>query len=68
MRSRLDVDAQHIGRVRVTFTKAKATRGRTQRWFWVAERADLVSGHAWDRNGRREPVVDESRDPPITGV
>lgn len=63
-----DVDARHIGRVRITFTKMRGTHRRTRRWFWVAERAGLDSGHACDRNGRRERAVDESRDPPITGV
>lgn len=63
-----DVDAQHIGRVRITFTKSKATRGRSKHWFWVAERADLVSSHVCDRKGPRERVVDESHEPPITGI
>ena len=63
-----DVDAQHIGRVRITFTKIRGTHRRSRRWFSVAERADLVSGHVCDRNGPRERVVDESRDPPITGI
>jgi len=46
-----DVDAQHIGRVRITFTKTNAKHRRTPRWFWVAESADLVSKHVCDPDG-----------------
>jgi hypothetical protein len=37
-------------------------------WFWAAARADLVSKDVCDRKGPRERVVDESHDPPITGI
>jgi hypothetical protein len=62
------VDAEHIGRVRITFRKTQAKPHRTVRWFWVAELADLVTKHVCDRKGPRERVVDKSHDPPITGI
>ena len=63
-----EVDAVDVGRVRITFRKTQAKRHRTISWFWVAELAALVSKHVCDRRGRPERVVDESRDPPITGL
>jgi hypothetical protein len=63
-----EVDATDVGRVRITFRKTQAKRHRSVNWFWVAELADLVSEHVCDRKGRPERVVDESLDPPITGI
>ena len=61
-----EVDAEDIGRVRITFRKTQAKRHRTVSWFWVAELADLAAstsviarGHAsaWStiRVNRRSP-------------
>jgi hypothetical protein len=37
-----DVDAQHVGRVRICFTKMHSKHHRTRRWFWVAASAELL--------------------------
>jgi hypothetical protein len=63
-----EIDAVDVGRVRITFRKTHAKRHRAVSWFWVAEFADLVSKHVCDRGGPRKCVVDESHDPPITGI
>jgi len=38
----VEIDAGHVGRVRITFVKQKAKRGKFSSWFWVAERAEQV--------------------------
>jgi hypothetical protein len=37
-----DVDAEHVGRVRICFTKMQSKHHRTSRWFWAAESAELL--------------------------
>jgi hypothetical protein len=37
-----DVDAEYVGRVRISFTKLQSTHHRTRRWFWAAESAELL--------------------------
>src|SRR5688572_5922509 len=61
-----EVDAADVGRVRITFRKLQAKRHRDARWYWVAELADLVSKHPVIARGHA--IVDESHDPPITGI
>lgn len=36
----VEIDAGHAGRVRLTFRKQKAKRGKFSHWFWQAKRAD----------------------------
>ena len=38
----VEVDAGHAGRVRLTFRKQKAKRGKFSHWFWQAKRAEKV--------------------------
>lgn len=38
----VEIDAGHIGRVRITFVKQKAKRGKFSHWFWLAKRAERV--------------------------
>jgi hypothetical protein len=63
-----DVDAVHVGRVRITFTKFEHTHLELSRWFWAAESAALLDEHVCDRKGRSTTAVDESYEPPITGI
>jgi hypothetical protein len=63
-----DVDAAHVGRVRITFTKFEHVHGALSRWFWTAESATLLDEHVCDRKGRSTRVVDESSEPRITGI
>jgi hypothetical protein len=37
-----DVDAESVGRVRISFTKMLSKHHRTRRWFWAAESAELL--------------------------
>jgi hypothetical protein len=63
-----EVDAAHVGRVRITFTKFKHTHEALSRWFWAAEHAELLDEHLCDRQGRSTTVVDGSYEPPLTGI
>ncbi|MDH1177910.1 hypothetical protein N5C72_07480 [Achromobacter mucicolens] len=36
----VEIDAGHVGRVRLIFRKQKAKRGKFSHWFWQAKRAD----------------------------
>jgi hypothetical protein len=63
-----DVDAVHVGRVRITFTKFKHTHLAQSRWFWAAESAALLDAHLCDSQGRSTTVVDGFYEPPITGI
>ncbi|MFA1701057.1 hypothetical protein ACB245_27870 [Achromobacter ruhlandii] len=36
----VEIDAGHIGAVRLTFRKQKAKRGKFSHWFWQGKRAD----------------------------
>lgn len=36
----VEIEAGHAGRVRLTFRKQKAKRGKFSHWFWQAKRAD----------------------------
>ncbi|AVC42751.1 hypothetical protein AL520_30350 [Achromobacter xylosoxidans] len=36
----VEIDADHIGRVRIFFHKQKAKRGKFSHWFWLAVRAE----------------------------
>ncbi len=38
----VEIDAGHVGRVRIFFLKQKAKRGKFSSWFWVAQRAEQV--------------------------
>lgn len=38
----VEIDAGHVGRVRLTFRKQKAKRGKFSHWFWAAGRAEAV--------------------------
>lgn len=38
----VEIDAGHAGRVRLTFRKQKAKRGKFSHWFWRASRAEQV--------------------------
>jgi hypothetical protein len=63
-----DIDAVHVGRVRITFTKFQATHLELSQWFWAAESAALLDAHLCDRRGRSTTVADRSYEPPITGI
>jgi hypothetical protein len=63
-----DVDALHVGRVRITFTKVKHTHLELSRWFWAAENAALLDAHVCDKKGQSTTVVDGSHEPPLTGI
>ena len=36
----VEIDADHVGRVRIFFHKQKAKRGKFSHWFWLARRAE----------------------------
>lgn len=36
----VEIEAGHLGAVRVTFRKQKAKRGKFSSWFWLAARAE----------------------------
>jgi hypothetical protein len=38
----VEIDAGHVGRVRIFFLKQKAKRGKFSHWFWLAKRAERV--------------------------
>lgn len=38
----VEIDAGHVGRVRIHFHKQKAKRGKFSHWFWLAVRAERV--------------------------
>ena len=38
----VEIDAGHVGLVRLFFRKQKAKRGKFSHWFWVAVRAEHV--------------------------
>jgi len=38
----VEIDAAHVGLVRLFFRKQKAKRGKFSHWFWVAVRAEQV--------------------------
>ena len=38
----VEIDAGHAGRVRLTFNKQKAKRGKFSHWFWQAKRAEAL--------------------------
>jgi hypothetical protein len=63
-----DVDAEHVGRVRITFTKFKHTHLERSQWFWAAASAALLDEHRCDKQGRSTTAVDGSYDPPMTGI
>jgi hypothetical protein len=63
-----EVDAAHVGRVRITFTKFKHTHLKLSRWFWTAESATLLDAHHCDRKGRSRIVAAGCDEPPITGI
>jgi hypothetical protein len=37
-----DVEAQYVGRVRISFTKMRSNHHRMRRWFWAAEIAERI--------------------------
>lgn len=63
-----DVDAAHVGRVRITFTKLEHTHLNLSRWFWAAASAALLDEHRCDRRGQTAAVADRSYEPPLTGI
>lgn len=38
----VEIDAGHVGRVRIYFRKQKAKRAKHSHWFWLAQRAEKV--------------------------
>lgn len=36
----VEIDAGHVGRVRIYFQKQKTKRGKFSHWFWQAKRAE----------------------------
>ncbi|CAG9172984.1 hypothetical protein CURE108131_21135 [Cupriavidus respiraculi] len=48
----VEVDAGHVGRVRLFFEQKVARRGRHSHRFWAAYRAEPVHG-AWDSDTRQ---------------
>lgn len=36
----VEIDAGHLGAVRITFRKQKAKHGKSSHWFWSAKRAE----------------------------
>lgn len=38
----VEIDAGHVGRVRLTVRRQKAKRGKFSHWFWQAKRAEPV--------------------------
>ncbi|MNK95722.1 hypothetical protein D3C87_1159710 [compost metagenome] len=38
----IEIDAGHVGRVRIYFQKQKTKRGKFSHWFWLAKRAEKV--------------------------
>jgi len=40
----VEIEAGHLGAVRITFRKLKLKRAKHSHWFWAAKRAERVEG------------------------